>query len=792
MAVVPSGYFGDYFNQYTNVKDARDWNTKNYDFAQIKNAGEISEDLTNENTNNVATRPIYGTGLFVKTNKYGTLDSLGRFTEDKINPFYVVRDAQDNTDYNYYVDQEKGNVYFRPTTSGTSVVAGSNVNNLRLPNFSDIQSHTPQYFGTSFTLDAVPNPESWGQGQINNFAYILSNFSTLAGGAIPPGSPTAFSDIELNGVKIWSNNLNTNTIQAIPTGANLTGTGAAAPLYQFSDSFLTGATDFSSVSPQNRWSLKGAINPWPGAGTTLNINNAGGVSVNTLDPSFAMWYPDTTDGDLLPFGASKVGVQDALFRTKFDLSNIPATNVNIDVAAADFYEIYVNGVQVPAAFNTLPNGQRLSIPPAMFKLGENIIGIHARDSDNDEGVYVSMPTTDIQVLGYDLSSKSGVWETALGYPLTGVNTNIGASTTEANRLFGDNWTYVPSTIPGNPGQYTTTSFAIAEDNASPKAILKQSYFNTRTADNFIMSVDMNTLANYAGPNAATLNPTFWSGVRIRANNATDLPEQSGYTVRWNAAGQVELYKAGANRTTPLPGALGNDNNVVAIATGAAVLDGTPKNLEVHANGYNIQVWVNGTQVINYNDDPNNYFKEGYSSLDSYGNYTSFQNFKLYSYAQPIQLLSRALKQGENNLVIKGYAQDNVGNVLLTSMASAGTIQGKVVNGTFSNIDLSSNNIPPNLSAVVTKDIMDEAYKASVRENITGTYVNSLDPRRAYWSVSSQSALGIAGKIQFKNREGGDVQKVRDQFVGDNNLMQNLNALLASETQLFDSHINVIK
>ena len=788
MAVVPSGFYGDYFNQYTSLSDSRNWNTKNYDFATIKNKGDITADLTNETTVNAVTNTAdpatTGTGLFVKTNKYGTLDNLGRFTEDKENPFYVIRDSQDRTDYNYYTDQETGNVYFRPTIgatpslAATSTVAGVAVNNIRLPNASDIQNYVPQYFGTSFTLDSVPNPESWGQGQTNNLAYIFQNAATLAGLAVPGGSPVAFSEVEINGVKISNNGLDTSLSTAIPSAANIIGTGPAAPLYQFSNAFTTGSSEFNSVQPQERWQAKGAVLSWPGA-----TSPPGGFVA-----SDAMWIADPTDADLLPYGASTVGVQDALFRSKLNLSSLPASPVSLNLGVdSGNVEFFLNGVRYAAAAGVV------TLPVAAFKIGDNNFGIHAYGNANNEGVYVSMTTANVQLLGTDLTSSKGSWEAALGYPLAGQNTAIGNVPNEINRLFENNWTYEPPTAIGLPGKYKTSSYSVIEDNGTTKDHLRQSYFNNRTTDNFIMKVDISREA--VALNAATA----WSGVRIRATNPGDLPEQSGYTVRWNAAGHIELYKANGGMNPALATAIDGSPNVVAVANTAA-LDATPRTLEVHANGYNIQVLVNGVSVINFNDNPDRYYQEGYSAFASYGNFTAFQNFKLHSYAEPVQLISRALKKGENSIVIKGYAQDNLGNALLGSAAASGTIVGRSINGILTNIDLSTNNIPPSLLTTgaagtgtpVSKDLMDVDYKASVTEKLTGVYNYALDPSKAYWSASSKSMLGIAGKIQFKNREGADLQQVREQFVGHNNVMQNLSALLGAEDRVFDSHLGIIK
>ena len=40
--------------------------------------------------------------------------------------------------------------------------------------------------------------------------------------------------------------------------------------------------------------------------------------------------------------------------------------------------------------------------------------------------------------------------------------------------------------------------------------------------------------------------------------------------------------------------------------------------------------------------------------------------------------------------------------------------------------------------------------------------------------------------------GADLQQVREQFVGHNNVMQNLSALLGAEDRVFESHLGIIK
>jgi len=76
-------------------------------------------------------------------------------------------------------------------------------------------------------------------------------------------------------------------------------------------------------------------------------------------------------------------------------------------------------------------------------------------------------------------------------------------------------------------------------------------------------------------------------------------------------------------------------------------------------------------------------------------------------------------------------------------------------------------------------------------NVT-SYANSLDPAKAYWSVSTASPLGVAGQIQFQNRDGGSMQKVKDQFTNINTLMQNLTSILGANDDLFNSTLNLIR
>lgn len=535
MAVVPSGFFGEYYNQYDRLNSSRNWNTKSYDYAVVKNKGEVSEEGRNEDSSNLNTAAdpkLFQKGLYVKTNKNMYVDATGAMVEDKTNPIYQIRDANDRVNNNYYVDQKTGDVYFRPVPT-----AG---NGITLPATTPITREEPQYFGTTFNLERVPNPEEMGQGRFNN---ITLNVTPIGGTAATP----LYSELIVNGVPIQVGNLDTTTINPLATTA-------ANTLFIFSNSFTVDADNFSPVN-----------------GT---------------------W------------------------------SHIPATGL---------------------------------------------------------------------------------------YQVAGVG---------------------------------------------------QSGFNQRTLDNFNVIVKIREGAG-AGRNA---------GVHIRANNPEDSVGMTGYFVYLDNAGAVRISKAG------YPG-----GDVPLLAA-------------IPANGGDLDIRMNGTEIIvngvvAFRDDNETLYGkpylDGYLSLRSTSGTTkTFDDFEVKSYPTPIQLLSRALKQGENNIVVKAYYDSRV------NVNVAGNIRD-VRGATNLDIGLSTANLPPNLQAYNGGNPLSITSRFYRDDTVSGndTY---LDDNRAYWSVSQNSALGIAGKIMFVNKEGGGIQKTKDQFMNINTLMQNLTNMLGAEDDLFNSHLGIIR
>lgn len=532
MAVVPPGYFGDYFAQYGQMNDSRNWNTKSYDYAVVKNKGEVSEEAKNENNNALAagdSETVFGKGLFVKANKFTYVNSQGAMIEDKENPIYQIRDNKGKADNSYYVDQKTGDVYFRPTRVG--------INAISLPPTTTINSIDPQFFGTTFNLTRVPNPEEFGIGQLNNLNLLIN------------GTGQHYGELIVNGVPIEVGNLNTNGILAYPPTA-------ANAMYIYSNSFIAGTDNFS--------------------------------------------------------------------------------------------------------------------------------------------------------------------------PLSGT------------------WNYVPN---GGAGYYESVGAS-------------QSTFSARTADNFVMKIK---IRDSAGAGTGTE-----AGIQLRANRADDSTGTSGYYVRINAAGTIELYKAGING--PLP-------------TVPAIIPANNGDLTIRMNG--TQINVNGATFDD--DDEVLYgkpFLDGYVSLRSESGTKRFDDFELISYPTAIQLLSKALKVGENSIVVKGYDTAAM-NISLT-----GQIRD-IRRGTPLNIDISTNNLPPDLRAL-NSNIDPSITSRMYREDSVSGADTFLDEDKAYWSVSQKSSLGIAGKIMFLNKEGGSIQKTKEQFSNVNNIMQNLTSLLGSQDDLFNSHLGIIK
>lgn len=852
MAVAPGGFFGEYYSHYLNLSDSRNWNTKNYDYAVIKNKGELSEEGKNESPGS-----LQGTGLTVATNKNGYLATTsGEFIPDLKNPIYQVRDRNGNVNNDYYVDQETGNIYFRPQNNGTSIslpnavataggpgtftlppafapmlqvggfvsingitvqlatVAGSTAT-FNPPSLTvtagtqidlvPVNTITPQYFGSAIELERAPNPEDFGTriNNINNSAADNSAWQDINYTFTAPAG-NAYSELEINGVKVAVNGLNTATIQSIPQFMldNTTPVPAAntpqAPLYRYTNSFSTDATEFTSVEPPTKWKGIGVANGW--------ANNSGGAQTlpgGTPSPTtgFAdagnfkvyesMWYPDTTDIDYSSngIGDAELANLDVLFKAKFNLTTLPTTDINMFWGnLTDNANLYINGHEVSAL---LSDGASDTINLKNYlRIGENIIGIRTTDSgDGEEGIFVRMTDDATSALGIDLSSTSRSWETRVVDPLVEGFDQI--------RSFADAWTYEaprpnralgaadPSAIDaptpalllnnGN-GRYTTT--------ATDQGVFKKSVLNTRTVDNYIASTTVTLLESNISA------PEDWFGFQLRTNDATDKPEESGYTIKVFQNGTVELHKA---LLTP-PGAA---TNPTLVATGniGAVNANTPMDFRIHANGSNIKLYLNNgaTPVLNWVDTDANRYTDGSFSFSSQGLYVAYDDFKLSSYAAPIQLLSKALRDGENNIVIKGIAQ-NAGDMTFTGniRSVVREFNNTIVANGLKSINMSSSNLPPDLNLLTggsSKSIMDISYRGSTLAGLQNT---ELDSTLGYWSVSTLSALGIAGKIDFKNREGGAVQKVKNQFSGVNSLMQNLTSLLGSTDDLFESHLNLIR
>lgn len=263
MAVVPPGYFGDYFAQYGQMNDSRNWNTKSYDYAVVKNKGEISEEAKNENSATSAAGDadqVFGKGLFVKANKFAYVNSQGAMIEDKENPIYQIRDNKGKVDNSYYVDQKTGDVYFRPTRVGTNAISLS----LPDPNAAPVaereairiaNSKEPQYFGTTFNLLRAPNPEEFGLGQANNLNLLIN------------GTAGRYGELIVNGVPIQVGNLNTNGITAYPPTA-------ANAMYIYSNSFIAGTDNFSPLSGTWNYQPNGGAGYYESVGVSQTSFNA--------------------------------------------------------------------------------------------------------------------------------------------------------------------------------------------------------------------------------------------------------------------------------------------------------------------------------------------------------------------------------------------------------------------------------------------------------------------------------------------------------------------------------------
>lgn len=61
-----------------------------------------------------------------------------------------------------------------------------------------------------------------------------------------------------------------------------------------------------------------------------------------------------------------------------------------------------------------------------------------------------------------------------------------------------------------------------------------------------------------------------------------------------------------------------------------------------------------------------------------------------------------------------------------------------------------------------------------------------------WSVSRNSALGIAGRVDFKVYEGGALHKRADRIMSANAVLDSLTGILRAESQYFDSLLSIVK
>ena len=297
MAVAIGGFFGSYFNDYSKLSDSRNWNTKNYTYAVVKNKGEVSEDALNETGG-----ALQDTALFVGTNKAGYYDGYGNFVPDTNNPVYQIRDRNGNVNNDYYVDQATGDVYFRPGTSANLAIPANSIG-IRpgvLSPIVSIAEQTTQYFGSSFHLDIPPNPEDFGIGAGNRSNLTIS--TTLEN-----------AQIEVNGVTIGvigpGNNFDTTILTPNPPTPG-------TQLWQFANSFEGGADDFSPIV--GGWDIKtdptlpanhryhNAIDPgnsirFTGAAADGAVDNPppGGLEINGNKLTLEAWvYPTAATGEM--------------------------------------------------------------------------------------------------------------------------------------------------------------------------------------------------------------------------------------------------------------------------------------------------------------------------------------------------------------------------------------------------------------------------------------------------------------------------------------------------------------
>ncbi len=318
MAVVPPGFFGDYFAQYGQMNDSRTWNTKSYDYSVVKNKGEIGEEAKNENTTAPTapdTDPLYGKGLFADANKFAYVNAAGALVEEKNSPIYQIRNHKGFADNAYYVDQNKGDVYLRPRRSGATGIT--------LPALSPVNNITPQYFGTVFDLEEPPNPEDFGSGKLSNITL------TVTSSAIPANE--SYNEMTINGVPVSSGDnsatpFNLNTAEYFAGGGVLPLTDA---LYAFSNSFTVGSDNFSPIS-----------------GTWTYVPNAGNGYYESTAVGQASFNPRTVDNFLMnvTISGGDTGIH---LRANTPDDSIGASGYYLKYTSAGSFELYKAGITGP-------------------------------------------------------------------------------------------------------------------------------------------------------------------------------------------------------------------------------------------------------------------------------------------------------------------------------------------------------------------------------------------------------------------------------------------------------------
>jgi len=472
-------------------------------------------------------------------------------------------------------------------------------------------------------------------------------------------------------------------------------------------------------------------------------NNLRVVKDVTINPGAAPIYQsgdftltghyDSYNGITLPVGVTSNPNEAQYFGTSFYLDEVPKPE--------EFGQGMANNIKVksahPALFSSFPSGNSSDYSKADYlELIVNGVPIAVGNLDTSK-IPAIVPGTNPQSALYRFSTD-----------FTGGDLDF--SPTKGS------WSIDTTTGNTTSGQYVT-------DGTGYNERYHESVFNRLPLDNFIISTDIYVDNVDASPNPNPIgNATNFAGIRIRANSPGDPINQSGYLIAYEN-GQIKVLKGDDNVAT---------FNVNVPSFGV----GNKRNLKVHANGNDIQIYVDDTFVGQY-IDPYNSYTSGYTSFVTAGRKVGYDNVSISSYASPIQLLSQALKKGENSLVVKAFG---IKNVIVD------------VSGTIGGVNLSTTNIPPDLKTLnggSDPDINSYLYKHSV---IPGLQGGELEKSKAYWSASIKSSLGIAGKITFKNKEGGTIHKTKEEFSKVNSMMSNLTSLLGLMEDTFNSHLNIIR